>query len=108
MAEAALAYRGSRLHRNLAYGLGLVSATLAGLLYTGFIGQKLSGAIIPQPITTPCSLFFVALAIIFAGLGLAERGEPAPEPEEGDEGPKGESEAAWEPDGRNSASQNHK
>ncbi len=67
------------MSRTLSYALALVSLVISALLYLEVIGDKLSGARIPQDIDTPCSLFFLALALIFLALGLAERpasGEP--------------------------------
>lgn len=66
------------MSRTLSYAMALVSLTISLLLYLEFIGDKLSGARIPQDIDTPCALFFLALAIIFAALGLAEKPELLP------------------------------
>ncbi len=83
------------LSRTLSYALALVSAVIALMLHLDLIGEKLSGARIPQDIDTPCGLFFLALAIIFLALGLAER--PASFPDHQAEG-----------DGFPEESQNHK
>jgi len=84
----------SWMDRSLSYGLALLSAGISILLYLEIIGEKLSGARIPQSINTPCSLFFLALALIFAAFGLAERPDILPEISmvEDDTGPEDESE----------------
>ncbi len=79
------------MNRTMAYALAILSAAISLLLYLELIGQKLSGALIPQSISTPCSLFFLALALIFAAFGLAE--QPLAPPDHGihlDEGEKDE------------------
>ena len=54
----------------------LISMGLAAFLYSGALDHQLDNALIPQRITTPCTMLFVLLALIFLAMAVAERSPP--------------------------------